>query len=191
MGSPGTLEAPRSEAFLRRLARTTPGVIGVIALAVAASCVIAGVVCAAQLNGRLDERDAVMNRSEPFAYAAQNLYAALSAADAAAASAFLSGGIETVPTREQYQKALADASSALADTTAGAGDLKTRTALAEISAQLSAYTALVEAARANNRQGHVIGSAYLREASSLMQTSLLPGAEKIYTGNLATVEEDQ
>jgi len=185
------LEAPRSEAFLRRLARTTPGVIGVIALAVAASCVIAGVVCAAQLNGRLDERDAVMNRSEPFAYAAQNLYAALSAADAAAASAFLSGGIETVPTREQYQKALADASSALADTTAGAGDLKTRTALAEISAQLSAYTALVEAARANNRQGHVIGSAYLREASSLMQTSLLPGAEKIYTGNLATVEEDQ
>jgi len=185
------LEAPRSEAFLRRLARTTPGVIGVIALAVAACCVIAGVVCAAQLNGRLDERDAVMNRSEPFAYAAQNLYAALSAADAAAASAFLSGGIETVPTREQYQKALADASSALADTTAGAGDLKTRTALAEISAQLSAYTALVEAARANNRQGHVIGSAYLREASSLMQTSLLPGAEKIYTGNLATVEEDQ
>lgn len=191
MGSPGTLEAPRSEAFLRRLGRTTPGVIGVIALAVAACCVITGVVCAAQLNGRLDERDAVMNRSEPFAYAAQNLYAALSAADAAAASAFLSGGIETAPTREQYQKALADASSALADTTAGAGDLKTRTALAEISAQLSAYTALVEAARANNRQGHVIGSAYLREASSLMQTSLLPGAEKIYTGNLATVEEDQ
>jgi hypothetical protein len=191
LGSPGTLEAPRSEAFLRRLGRTTPGVIGVIALAVAACCVIAGVVCAAQLNGRLDERDAVMNRSEPFAYAAQNLYAALSAADAAAASAFLSGGIETAPTREQYQKALADASSALADTTAGAGDLKTRTALAEISAQLSAYTALVEAARANNRQGHVIGSAYLREASSLMQTSLLPGAEKIYTGNLATVEEDQ
>jgi hypothetical protein len=191
LGSPDTLAAPPSEAFLRRLARTTPGVIGVIALAVAACCVIAGVVCAAQLNGRLDERDAVMNRSEPLAYAAQNLYAALSAADAAAASAFLSGGIETAPMREQYQKALADASSALADTTAGAGDLTTRTALAEISAQLAAYTALVEAARANNRQGHVIGSAYLREASSLMQTSLLPGAEKIYTVNLATVGEDQ
>jgi hypothetical protein len=93
--------------------------------------------------------------------------------------------------RGQYQQALADASSALADTTAGAGDVKTRTALADISAQLAAYTALVESARANNRQGYVIGSAYLREASSLMQTSLLPGAETVYTGNLATVEEGQ
>lgn len=191
MGSPGTLEAPPSAAFVRRLARTTPGVIGVIALAVAACCVIAGVVCAAQLNGRIDERTQLLTRSEPFAYAAQNLYAALSAADAAAASAFLSGGIETAPMRARYQKALADASSALADTTAGAGNVETRTALAEISAQLSAYTALVEAARANNRQGFVIGSAYLREASSLMQTSILPGAQKIYTGNLATVEEGQ
>ena len=63
--------------------------------------------------------------------------------------------------------------------------------MAEISAQLSAYTGLVESARANNRQGFPIGSAYLREASSLMQTALLPGAEKIYARNLATVDEDQ
>jgi hypothetical protein len=63
--------------------------------------------------------------------------------------------------------------------------------MAEISEQLAAYTGLVESARANNRQGFAIGSAYLREASTLMQTSLLPAAEKVYTGNLATVEEDQ
>jgi hypothetical protein len=191
LGSPGAVDARTSAAWLRRLARTTPGVIGIIALAVAACCVIAGVVCGAQLNGRIDERNAVLTRSEPFAFAAQNLYAALSAADAAAASAFLSGGIETASMRAQYQQALARASSALADATAGTTDTETRTAMAQISAQLAAYTALVEAARANNRQGFVIGSAYLREASSLMQTSLLPGAEKIYTGNLATVEEDQ
>jgi hypothetical protein len=93
--------------------------------------------------------------------------------------------------REQYQQALARAASALADATAGTTDIQTRTAMAEISEQLTAYTGLVEAARANNRQGHVIGSAYLREASSLMQTSLLPAAEKVYTTNLATVKEDQ
>jgi hypothetical protein len=63
--------------------------------------------------------------------------------------------------------------------------------MAEISAQLAAYTALVESARANNRQGNVIGSAYLREASSLMQTSLLPAAQDVYKANLATVEQDQ
>jgi hypothetical protein len=191
LGSPVAVDARSSAASVRRLARTTPGVIGIIALAVAAVCVIAGLVCGAQLNGRIDERNAVLTHSEPFAYAAQNLYAALSAADAAAASAFLSGGVETGPMREQYQQALARAASALADATAGTTDIQTRTAMAEISEQLTAYTGLVEAARANNRQGHVIGSAYLREASSLMQTSLLPAAEKVYTTNLATVKEDQ
>jgi len=191
LGSPGVVDTRPSTSSVRRLARTTPGVIGMIALAVAAICVIAGVVTAAQLNGRINERNSVLTRSEPFAYAAQNLYAALSAADAAAASAFLSGGIETAPMRAQYQQALARASSALADATAGTTDIQTRTAMAQISEQLATYTGLVESARANNRQGQVIGSAYLREASSLMQTSLLPGAERIYTSNLATVEEDQ
>jgi hypothetical protein len=180
-----------SAVFVRRLARTTPGVIGIIALAVGAICVLAGVVCGGQLDGQIDERNAVLTSSEPFAYAAQNLYAAISAADAAAASAFLSGGIETAPMRAQYQQALARAASALADATAGTTDMGTRTAMAEISEQLAAYTGLVESARANNRQGFAIGSAYLREASTLMQTSLLPAAEKVYTGNLATVEEDQ
>jgi hypothetical protein len=191
MSSPRTLDARASVAWLRRFARTTPGVVAVIAVAVTAGCVIAGLVCGAQLDGRIAEHNAVLDHSEPLAYAAQNLYAALSAADAAAASAFLSGGIETAPIRARYQQALADTTSALADVTAGATDPNTRTAAAEISAQLVAYTGLVESARANNRQGFPIGSAYLREASSLMQTTLLPGAERIYTGNLAAVDEDQ
>ena len=50
----------------------------------------------------------------------------------------------------------------------------TRTALAQISADLAAYTGQVESARANNRQGFAVGAAYFREASSLMQTSMLP-----------------
>jgi hypothetical protein len=188
------VETPPSEAstsWLRRLARTTPGVIGIVALAVAAICVIAGVVCGGQLDGRIDDRNAVLQSSEPFAFAAQNLYAALSAADAAAATAFLSGGIETAEMRAKYQQALADAASALADTTAGTTDTETRTKMAKISSQLAAYTALVESARANNRQGYVIGSAYLREASSLMQTSQLPAAQDIYKANLDTLEADQ
>ena len=190
MGAPRTPDARASVAWLRRFVRTTPGVVSVIAVAVAACCVITGVVVAGQLDGRIAEHDAVLDHSEPFAYAAQNLYVALSAADAAAASAYLAG-IETPPLRARYQQALADAASALADATAGATDANTRKAVAQISAQLAAYTGLIEAARANNRQGYAVGSAYLREASSLMQTSLLPGAEKIFTANLAAVDEDQ
>jgi hypothetical protein len=191
MGSPPTPDVRASTAWVRRFARTTPGVIGIIAVAVAASCVIAGLVCGAQLDRRIAEHNAVLDRSEPLAYSAQKLYAALSAADAAAASAFLSSGVETGPMRAGYNQALADAASALADVTAGTTDTEARTAVAEMSAKLAAYTGLVEAARANNRQGFVIGSAYLREASSLMQNALLPGAEKIYAGDLATLNDDQ
>jgi hypothetical protein len=191
MSSPRTLDARASGAWLQRLARTTPGVVVMIAVVVAACCVIAGLVCAAQLNGRIAERNEVLDRSEPLAYAAQDLYAALSAADAAAASAFLSGGIETAPIRAQYQQALADAASALADVTGGTTDTDARTEVAKMSAQLAAYTGLVESARVNNRQGFAIGSAYLREASSLMRTALLPGAERLSTRNLAALDEDQ
>lgn len=177
-------------AWVRRFAGTTPGVVGIIAFTVAALCVIAGLVCGAQLDRRIAERNAVLDRSEPFAYSAQNLYAALSAADAAAVTEFLSAK-ETAPVRARYQRALADAASALADATAGSTDTDTRSAVADITAQLAAYAGLVESARANNLQGHVIGSAYLREASWLMQTTLLPGAEKVYTRNLATVDQNQ
>ncbi len=191
VGSARMLDARGSLMWLRRFARTTPGVVVLIALSVAASCLAAGVVCAAQLNQRIAEHDRVLERSEPFAYAAQNLYAALSASDAAAASAFLSGGIQTPPIREQYQQSLARAASALADATAGATDTATRTQVAEISAQLATYAGLVEAARANNLQKFPIGSAYLREASSLMQTQLLPGAEKMYVRDMSALEQDQ
>jgi hypothetical protein len=191
MGSPPTLDTGSSVVWARRLARTTPGVVGIIAVVVAVFCVIAGLVSGGQLDRRIAEHNSVLDRSEPLAYSAQNLYAALSAADAAAASAFLSGGIETGPMQARYKQALADAASALTDVSAGTTDTKTRTAVADMSAKLAAYTGLVETARANNRQGFVIGSAYLREASSLMQTSMLPSAQKIYSENLASLNDDQ
>ena len=191
MVSPVTLDARGSRAWVRRFARTTPGLVVVIAVAVAASCIVAGIVCATAVNRRIAEQKTVLDHSEPFAYAAQNLYAASSAADAAAATAFLSGGRQTPLMRARYQQALAAAASALADATAGAPDAQTRTALAQVSAHLATYTGLVEAARANNVQGFPIGSAYLREASSSMQNDLLPGAQKVYTADLARLDAAQ
>lgn len=189
--TPLTLDARASRAVLRRFARTTPGLVVLIAVVVAASCIVAGIVSAAALNGRIAEQKAVLEHSEPFAYAAQNLYAASSAADAAATTAFLSGGTQTPLMRARYQQALAAAASALADATAGAPDADTRKALAQVSAHLATYTGLVEAARANNVNGFPVGSAYLREASSSMQNDLLPGAEKIYAADLARVDKAQ
>ncbi len=191
LGTPELLDARRPEAWLRRFARTTPGVIGAIAVVVASTCLVAGVVCGAQLDARIATSRAVLDRSEPLAYSAQKLYAALSAADSSAATAFLSAGIETTQMRARYRQAIADAASALADTTAGAADRNTRTALAQLSEQLADYTGLVESADANNRQKFVVGSSYFREASWLMRTVMLPGAKKVYDDNLAALDEDQ
>lgn len=181
----------RPQSWLRRFARTTPGIVGVIAIVLAAACLITGLVCAGQLDHRIARSQAVLDRAEPLAYTAQQLYAALSATDTAAATAFLTAGIETTQMQSQYQQALADAAAALADTTAGATDAQTRSALAEISANLNAYTGLVASAEANNRQKFVVGSSYFREASSLMQTKLLPSAENVFAGNLAHLDDEQ
>lgn len=190
-GATGTLRTRGASAWLRRFSRTTPGLVAGLALALAAICVIAGLVISAQLDRQITAHEAILNRSEPLTYAAQNLHDALSAADAAATTSFLSGGVETQQMRQRYLQALADAAAALTDTTAGVSDARARAAMADISARLATYTALIEGARANNRQGFPVGSAYLREASTLMQTSLLPAAEKVYTDNLAAVAREQ
>lgn len=178
-------------AWLRRLAGTTPGAIGAVAVVSVVLCLLAGSTSADQLSGKIARRDAVLERTEPLAYAAQTLYVALSAADASAATAFLSGGIESPQVRGQYQQALADAAAALAEATTGAADERTRMIVAQITADLPAYTGLVEAARANNRQGFPVGSSYLHEASLVMQNSLLPNAEKLSKDRLAALRHDQ
>ncbi|MDT5315564.1 MAG: hypothetical protein QOE74_4584, partial [Mycobacterium sp.] len=43
MSATPTLDARASVGWLRRFARTTPGVVGLVAVVVAASCVLAGV----------------------------------------------------------------------------------------------------------------------------------------------------
>ena len=60
VSSPLTLDRHASGAWVRRFARTTPGLVVVIAVSVAALCIAAGVVCAAAVNGRIAEQKAVL-----------------------------------------------------------------------------------------------------------------------------------
>ncbi|GAB2912471.1 hypothetical protein GCM10027047_08320 [Rhodococcus aerolatus] len=172
--------------------RTSPGQLLVGALVLVIACLVSGTVAASAVSARTDELSAQLLRTEPVAAAAQELYAALSEADAAAAAAFLSGGLEPPALREQYTAAVARGATALATASAGAGsDDATRTQLARLTAQLPVYTGLVETARANNRQGNPVGAAYLREASALLQTQLLPAAEGIYADQSGAVSSGQ
>ncbi|GAA1345995.1 hypothetical protein [Saccharothrix algeriensis] len=176
--------AQRNRAVVRRvagLARSTPGRLSLLALLLVVASLVAGAVTAAAVQRRSAALAALADRSEPLAFAAQEVYRAMADADATAAGAFLSGGVGSAALRERYEADVARAAAALAAAAGGntrspglAGPLST------MSGQLPVYTGLVETARTHNRQGNPVGAAYLREASDLMRERLLPAADELY-----------
>jgi hypothetical protein len=59
-----------------------------------------------------------------------------------------------------------------------------------IGRELPVYSGLVEAARANNREGFPVGAAYLRRASALLGGTLLPGADRLYASEARALSGD-
>ncbi|ONI79341.1 hypothetical protein ALI144C_26325 [Actinosynnema sp. ALI-1.44] len=176
------------------LTRTTPGVLGALALLLVVVGVTAGVFTAVSVQRRAQALADLATRSGPLSVAAQEIYRSLSDADATASGAFLAGGLEPPAVRARYEQDIAQASNALAiavaarepaDVTAPGSPLTT------LSGQLPVYTGLVETARVNNRQGLPLGIAYQREASTLMRTQLLPAAQQLYDDEVGRVSTDQ
>lgn len=96
--------------------------------------------------------------------AVQDIQVRLVHADALANENYLIGGIENGSKRATYETELAAAGDALV--AVGNKVLPNEAAkLATVSAQLNAYSGLIEQARANNRQGFPVGQAYLRLAT--------------------------
>src|SRR5690606_38601546 len=127
---------------------------------------VSGVVAAQTVSSRKATHDRLLATTEPLANAAQALYSALSVADAAAVTGFISGGIEPESVRERYTEAVAEASAQLVAASGGAGsDPDSTRLLSGIAGRLTVYTGLIETARANNRSGNPVGTAYLSEAS--------------------------
>ncbi|MER5262613.1 hypothetical protein ABTZ99_11080 [Actinosynnema sp. NPDC002837] len=178
------VEARRNRGALRRvtgLARSTPGRLSLLALLLVVVSLLVGALTATSVQRRSDALEALADRSEPLAFAAQEVYRAMADADATASSAFLSGGVESAALRGRYEADVAKAAAALSAATSEITRSPELTeALSTLSGQLPVYTGLVETARAHNRQGNPVGAAYLREASALMQTRLLPAARELY-----------
>jgi hypothetical protein len=150
------------------------------------------------LGGFLTMRDRatlvadVTTRSGPLNVQAQDIYRSLSDADATAASAFLTGGVEPAAVRTRYLDDIAQATATLAVASRTASGASA-SALDVLTSQLPVYTGLVEVARTHNRQGLPLGAAYLREASTLMRQKLLPAAQQLYqveTTRLNTAQDD-
>lgn len=133
-------------------------------------------VCLLSTLSRQHAVDALARDSGASFVAAQQLHAELSVADATVARAFLAGGVEPPAQRTAYQESIASASGRIVDLALAGGP---REPLSVLAAQLPVYTGLIERARANNRIGNVVGGAYLRQASELMQTRILPAVDRL------------
>jgi hypothetical protein len=170
-------------------ARSTPGRLTALMLLLALLGLLAGIAGVVGVMQRSALVDGVRNGSGPLAVQAQQLYRSLSDADATVAAAFLSNGIEPAALRQRYQDDIAAASAALSAVTAGAR--ADRAAVSRIAAQLPVYTGLIDTARTYNRLGKPLGAAYLREASGLMRTELLPAAQRLYASETAQLRADR
>ena len=168
---------------------TTPGrilLIGVVLAALVLACAFA---TSSTIRMRQQALTAVLDHAEPLAFAAGQLYTTLSIADAAAATAFISGA-EPQDVRHRYEQAIADAAVAVTRAASGLTDEPMVQLLGHINAELVVYTGLVETARTNNRSGNPVGSSYLSEASSLMQTQILPDAQRLYATTSSRVDSE-
>lgn len=168
---------------------TTPGRILTIGLVLSALAILSAFATSTTINDRQQALTTVLNHTEPLSFAAGQLYTRLSVADAAAATAFIAG-TEPRDVRQRYEQAITDAAASLARASSGLTDETLVQLLGRINAQLAVYTGLVETARTNNRAGNPVGSSYLSEASSLMQTQILPDAQRLYEQTSARVDRE-
>ena len=130
----------------------------------------------------------VVSTREPLSLAAQQIYARLSDANDAAATAFLTPGPEPASTRTRYVGDIAAASGSIEQVTAegGATGAAARD-LAVLARGVPTYTQEMGDAEADNRLALPLGAAYLRAASNLMRGTLLPAAKDLYAAENASL----
>ncbi|MEU3272526.1 hypothetical protein ABZ639_16915 [Saccharomonospora sp. NPDC006951] len=175
-----------------RSAKATPGRLSLIATGLIVLALVTGLVGTASVLNRDNTINALIDHREPLAAAAQEVYGSLSDADATAASAFLSTGTEPPELRERYELDIARAGAALAKAASDSGTVpEAAEQVAILSQRMPVYTGLIETARANNRQGFPSGAAYLREASELMRSQLLPAAHRLYEIDAQRLVDEQ
>lgn len=184
------VEAPRRFA---RFVSTTPGLLTVVSVVLVLAILAAGGAMAGSSGNRQGDLNTLVNRSEPVAFAAQELFNSLSVADSVAATSFLSDSSRTADTQESYREALDTASRAVVRAANGIDDPSSREMelILEVQEKLPTYVSQVTEARANNRQGYPLGAAYITQASAMMQDELLPAASELYDRTSSSVVDQQ
>ncbi len=187
---------PRARWRSRLETATTPVKLRLLLVFLVILSLVWGVVAALTADQHASAAASVVAVSEPLSLDAELIYQSLSDADATAANAFLSGGLEPTAARQRYDADITQAAIRIEAAGALVGPSAARTQLpspkqattgsvigdelATLSAELPVYADEVGTARADNRLGLPIGAAYLREASVLLRGTLLPAASDVY-----------
>ena len=178
-------------AWVRDRLATTPGRLVLVSILVVVGAVCFGAIAIGAEQSRERAAKAARSQTEPLLVQAKNLYTSLSDANATVATGLLSGGVETAANRNRYLGDLVVASNALSALTRQAGTAANApAALGTIANQLPIYSGLIETARANNRLGFPIGAAYVRQASLLMTSQMLPAADRLYRTEAERLNDD-
>jgi hypothetical protein len=111
----------------------------------------------------------------------QAIKTSLLRADALATNAFLIGGLEPADQRAAYDDAIDQTVRAITD--AADAQPADRAALNALASAVLDYSADMEVARANNRQGLPVGGAYLRKASGELRSTTLPIVDELVSAN--------
>ncbi|MEV7779934.1 hypothetical protein [Kitasatospora sp. NPDC088351] len=190
-GPAAAVPATGLRARLGRATGTAPGRLRLAGALLAVLTVAFGALTAWQVNSRAQAAERVVSYSQPLSQAAADIHRSLADADTTAATGFLLAGAEPKAVRDRYEQDLATASrlitEAAARTTASS---PAQGWLTTLNQQVPVYAGLVEAARADNRQGFPLGGAYLRYASDQMRTVLLPAAAQLTAAENQELADD-
>ncbi|GLZ00654.1 hypothetical protein [Actinoplanes sp. NBRC 103695] len=163
-----------------QLRHTSPGRLQLMLAVLVALGLLTGLLAGVAASSAGSGTDDLGGRAQPLLTEAETIYSALADADTTAAQAFLGGGLEPATLTVRYENDLTRVTTALtsaARRTPEGGE--SADAVRELSTGVTRYAALVAAARANNRQGLPVGSAYLSQASALNREILQPQADRL------------
>ena len=172
----GVLDAIERRAWRIRL--PTRRLIVVLASATAGAVIVASLTAAWVAARNNDTIHDARVQGLGVASAATEFRTSLAAADAEASGSLIAGGISVPEPEKDYAAHLDDAAEALS-AAALAGTSADRDDLRRLSSGLVEYTALVEEAQANSRQGFPVGATYMARAHRLATDDLVPTANHL------------
>ena len=157
--------AGRRPTLLARATSTTPRTLRLLLALSVLAAVLFGVF--AQKAGAMQARAAADAREQSAQLVGvQDVRNRLVTANAIAANTFLVGGLEPADQRTAFTTNLEGAATGVARL--AAAEPADAAVLADVARRLSTYSGYIEQARANNRQGFPVGSAYLDQASAVL-----------------------